>query len=602
MPRWSHESQAWSALSPERPSSTRYLTPALLDSAVTFGRGDDPGGSVLLLPTGAALLLDDLCKATAPASSGRMLVIAAPGVRYDSDRPRESIRVVQREALGQALSGCETGDYLLLVEPRYWPLTGYDFEWIVRQSQPSSGATYVVAVGRDDPGARERVECDGQGRVQRVQRLYSRGGWTGPGEGKVICAVVPGRALQGVPFESLADLRNRLAGRGLLTRDLPVPSDVADLTTPAGVLALAEQALDVLLDGPAEGLRAIRPGVLAGSGCRVAPTARLIGPAVLQDGAVLEAGATVVGPAIVGAGARVGAGAVVARSVMLAGASVADGTGVCSEIISGRRSDEAAGAEAPGGHASARALDSCVSRHLVVADLPRQQRSRRRRLELAIKRGLDVALAGIGLLALAPILLAAAALVKASSPGPLFFIHRREGRGGREFGCLKFRTMVPDAHRKQREMYAQNQVDGPQFKIDKDPRVTRIGAILRRTNIDELPQLFNVLAGQMSLVGPRPSPFRENQICVPWRLARLSVRPGITGVWQICRDRRSEGDFHQWIYYDLAYVKHFSLWLDVKILWYTLTSRGGRNRVPVECLVPAMAETKPLRDEGPCSC
>jgi lipopolysaccharide/colanic/teichoic acid biosynthesis glycosyltransferase len=94
-----------------------------------------------------------------------------------------------------------------------------------------------------------------------------------------------------------------------------------------------------------------------------------------------------------------------------------------------------------------------------------------------------------------------------------------------------------------------------------------------------------VVAGHMSLVGPRPSPFRENQICVPWRLARLSVRPGITGVWQICRDRRSDGDFHQWIYYDLAYVRHFSVWLDIKILWHTMASKGGRKTVALSKLI-----------------
>jgi lipopolysaccharide/colanic/teichoic acid biosynthesis glycosyltransferase len=205
-----------------------------------------------------------------------------------------------------------------------------------------------------------------------------------------------------------------------------------------------------------------------------------------------------------------------------------------------------------------------------------------------MKRLADQALAAIALIGLSPLMLAAAAFIKITSPGPLFFIHRREGRDGREFGCIKFRTMVADAHKKQREMYDRNQVDGPQFKIDDDPRVTPLGRLLRGTNIDELPQLFNVLAGQMSLVGPRPSPFRENQICVAWRRARLSVSPGITGAWQICRDRKNDADFHQWIFYDLAYVKHFSLWLDAKILFWTIASLGGRRRVPLSRLVPTL--------------
>ena len=208
----------------------------------------------------------------------------------------------------------------------------------------------------------------------------------------------------------------------------------------------------------------------------------------------------------------------------------------------------------------------------------------RRWLHFAAKRALDVTLSSLGLLMLSPVLLLIAALVKLTSEGPVFFGHRRERKGGKEFFCLKFRTMVVDAHVKQRELYEQNEVDGPQFKLESDPRVTRLGCWLRASNLDELPQLINVLWGQMSLVGPRPSPFRENQICVPWRRARLSVRPGITGLWQLCRDRRNEGDFHQWIFYDLAYVRHFSIWLDLKILAATLLS-GGKRRVPLSWLL-----------------
>ena len=119
--------------------------------------------------------------------------------------------------------------------------------------------------------------------------------------------------------------------------------------------------------------------------------------------------------------------------------------------------------------------------------------------------------------------------------------------------------MQEGAHGLQHLLKAQDKLDGPHFKLDGDPRLTPVGRILRSLNVDELPQLFNVLRGDMSLVGPRPSPFRENQICVPWREGRLSVRPGVTGLWQICRKNRSSGDFHQWIEYDLLYVQQISL-------------------------------------------
>jgi len=145
--------------------------------------------------------------------------------------------------------------------------------------------------------------------------------------------------------------------------------------------------------------------------------------------------------------------------------------------------------------------------------------------------------------------------------------------------------MCADADTLQSRLRGRNQVDGPQFKLDHDPRITRVGRWTRTTSLDELPQIFNVLIGDMSFVGPRPSPFRENQVCVPWREARLSVLPGITGLWQVCRHDRSDGDFHQWIYFDLLYVRHMSILLDHKILLATLLTLGGRGSVPLSWMV-----------------
>ena len=130
--------------------------------------------------------------------------------------------------------------------------------------------------------------------------------------------------------------------------------------------------------------------------------------------------------------------------------------------------------------------------------------------------------------------------------------------------------MFHGAQQMQDQLRKHNEVDGPQFKITADPRLTRIGAFYRRYNIDELPQIVNVLAGQMSFVGPRPSPDHENQLCPGWRRTRLSMRPGITGLWQIMRLRdASDSDFQEWIYYDVEYARHRSLWLDMQILLHT---------------------------------
>jgi lipopolysaccharide/colanic/teichoic acid biosynthesis glycosyltransferase len=122
-----------------------------------------------------------------------------------------------------------------------------------------------------------------------------------------------------------------------------------------------------------------------------------------------------------------------------------------------------------------------------------------------------------------------------------------------------------------------NQADGPQFYIQDDPRTTRVGKLIRKLQIDELPQFFNVLAGHMSVVGPRPSPFNENQVCPAWREARLSVRPGVTGLWQVSRTRQPGLDFQEWIRYDLEYVENASWGLDLRIIWDTVrvvTSAG----------------------------
>jgi lipopolysaccharide/colanic/teichoic acid biosynthesis glycosyltransferase len=153
---------------------------------------------------------------------------------------------------------------------------------------------------------------------------------------------------------------------------------------------------------------------------------------------------------------------------------------------------------------------------------------------------------------------------------PFFFTHARETLGGREFPCLKFRSMRKDAEKIKAALAASNLADGPQFYMKDDPRLTRVGRFLRKTNMDELPQFFNVLLGHMSVVGPRPSPRDENQFCPAWREARLSVRPGVTGLWQVNRTRIRGNDFQEWIKYDIQYVENQSWALDLRILIRTI--------------------------------
>ena len=186
-----------------------------------------------------------------------------------------------------------------------------------------------------------------------------------------------------------------------------------------------------------------------------------------------------------------------------------------------------------------------------------------------IKRGLDVALGTLLVVAAAPVMMAAALAVRLTSKGPVLFVQQRYGCNRKRFPMFKFRSMVVDAEARQAELEGANEASGPVFKLKRDPRVTRVGAFLRRTSIDELPQLFNVLRGEMSLVGPRPLPLRDvSRFEEAWLLRRFSVRPGLTCLWQI--RGRSNTSFENWIKLDLDYIDHWSLGLDFKILVLTI--------------------------------
>jgi lipopolysaccharide/colanic/teichoic acid biosynthesis glycosyltransferase len=188
----------------------------------------------------------------------------------------------------------------------------------------------------------------------------------------------------------------------------------------------------------------------------------------------------------------------------------------------------------------------------------------------ASKRAFDIACALLALAVTIPLVYPWVMLaIWLEDRGPFFFAHRRETLGGRQFPCIKFRSMRLDADWIKAQLARQNQADGPQFFMKEDPRISRVGRLIRKTNIDELPQFINVLLGHMSVVGPRPSPRAENQLCPPWREARLSVRPGITGLWQVCRTREAGKDFQEWIRYDIEYVESQSWKLDLWILWKT---------------------------------
>jgi lipopolysaccharide/colanic/teichoic acid biosynthesis glycosyltransferase/NDP-sugar pyrophosphorylase family protein len=308
-------------------------------------------------------------------------------------------------------------------------------------------------------------------------------------------------------------------------------------------------------------------------GPRIASTARLLEPVRVDGTAVIAEGAIVIGPTAIGPHCEVAAGACLDECVVLANARIERGASLHHCIVGeGVRVKEGTVLrdmlvldQAVEIHDQTVPTGSGASSHtgglLVLPDLTH------RRIYLGIKRVFDVALAAIGLIALAPLLLLLAMAIRLDSAGPAIFRQRRCGQHGHEFNMYKFRTMVPEADQLQRQLVFKNEVDGPMFKIMADPRITRMGRILRGSNVDELPQLWNVLRGEMSLVGPRPLSMDEMRFNPRWRDLRLLVKPGLTGLWQV--EAHSKTSFAEWIFHDLYYVRNFSAWLDLKILLKT---------------------------------
>lgn len=201
----------------------------------------------------------------------------------------------------------------------------------------------------------------------------------------------------------------------------------------------------------------------------------------------------------------------------------------------------------------------------------------RSKISAALKRGFDVAVSLVALVLAAPIFAITALAIKLDTPGPVFFKQTRVGKNGHHFSCFKFRSMRIDAEVLKSVLAAKNEADGPVFKMKRDPRVTRVGAVIRKFSIDELPQLINVLKGEMSLVGPRPALPKEVVQYKFEQLGRLHALPGITGLQQV--SGRSDLSFDRWTQLDLQYVSEQSFWQDIKILVKTIpaviTGRGA---------------------------
>lgn len=291
------------------------------------------------------------------------------------------------------------------------------------------------------------------------------------------------------------------------------------------------------------------PPYVIGAGSRVGEGVLILGPAVIGPDCEIQAGAVInnsviLGNTMIGPMARVDHCLVGENAVIGGGADIRDQTVVAATGLTSRKK----------------------SRGIIFGSLEWQAPASR--FYLGSKRVIDLVFSALLLVLFSPLLLVVALAIKLDSSGPVFFRQIRCGRKGKEFVMYKFRSMVSDAEDLQRELHAFNEVDGPMFKIMADPRITRVGKILRDTNLDEIPQLWNVLTGDMSLVGPRPLSMEEMRFNPKWRDCRLAVLPGVTGLWQAMA--HDKVFFNDWIRYDIEYVNHCSLWLDLKIVILTI--------------------------------
>jgi lipopolysaccharide/colanic/teichoic acid biosynthesis glycosyltransferase len=548
--------------------------PVFLDSRPRYLDGCEGPASLLLMPLGAGTVLEHLRSSLSDLIDAPPVVFTdvEPEISYRTELSRIDPEV--RAILGPAgvaahLATYEPSDALLVVDPSCLPASGVEVHALLPDGRSDPRwAHHLVALDFSTDGTRECVEFDQEGRVRRIQRFYDAVTW--PFTAGVSCSLLPGtcaRLAGDLPWTSLGRIRQSLSQQGIPGRDVPLRGAAFDLTEERGALAAQEAFVSAAL------ARGRPPGasvLYVGTRHDVHRSARLLGPVVVQGDAVIEEDATVLGPALVGEGARVGRGAVVAQSLVGRHTAIPPGTSWRHRVLVGSPPPLAYDGAPP------RVQEKPGTRP--GEDPPS--------LYARLKPGLDALAALAALLLLSPLLLLVALVIKLDSRGPVLYGHRREGKDGRAFRCWKFRTMYDGAEMRERELYARNQVDGPQFKLEHDPRITRAGRWLRPTSLDELPQLINVVLGEMSFVGPRPSPFRENQLCVPWREGRLSVRPGITGLWQVCRHDRRAGDFHQWIQYDLLYVRNLCLRLDLNILAATVLTLGGKGHVALSWVMP----------------
>jgi lipopolysaccharide/colanic/teichoic acid biosynthesis glycosyltransferase len=413
-------------------------------------------------------------------------------------------------------------------------------------------------------GEREKLRLTTQGKVAGFRRVHSDSAefafvstdWPHHLfiKANVLDQVLVGGALP----RSFSAVLERCRSKALTLRAVSMGGAVLDLDTEDGLLDFFRTGLSKSRNSRFE---------LPDSNT-ISPSSRLIGKVLLGKNIHIGPKVVIVGPTIISNDVKIEPGAIINSSIVGPGVCVPQNQLVQNCIVKGPQYNWKQATRNEGNDSG---QTSCPKYDLGLPDGAHSPFRSWPRFSYArcLKRIGDSIAAIMVLVLFAPLMPFVALAIRLTSSGPVFYKDKRQGLHGKEFDCLKFRTMVAGAHEIQEKLRIASQVDGPQFKMDDDPRINTVGRFLRETYIDEIPQFFNVLLGQMSMIGPRPSPESENTLCPFWRDARLSVKPGITGLWQVRRTRHPMKDFQEWIHYDIKYVTNLSLRMDLRICWQT---------------------------------
>jgi len=453
----------------------------------------------------------------------------------------------------------------------------------------------VVAVNVEPEllGKREKMRLTAQGKVAGFRRLYSDSAEPAPFPADwphhiFVKTNVLDRAFvdQTLP-QSFSDFINKCRSNALTLRAISVGGTVLDLETEQGLLSFLATGLNSSVQNHRNTNNKSQKEILDKDSITISDSARLFGKVLFGRNVSVSQNAIIVGPTIIGNNVRIGQATVINSSVIGPGVCVPQNQLVQNRVVKGPQCN----------WKRLTRYNSNNSKQICYLnfDLRHQQRANGTfrawpsiSYARCLKRIADIVAAITVLILFAPVLPIIALVIKLNSRGPVFFKDARQGLHGKAFSCLKLRTMTVGADKIQDKLRIVSQVDGPQFKMADDPRLSAVGRFLRDTYIDEVPQFFNVLLGQMSVVGPRPSPESENTLCPSWRDARLSVRPGITGLWQVCRTRQPMKDFQEWIHYDTKYVRDLSLKMDLWIRWmrgtpFATNCKIGSQRGVTKC-------------------